>query len=76
MVQHSNDGPLKELKHDAVPGYLMAFIVAFAVMGVYLAVILVSSPGSAKKKYKSAEAKTAVAETAETTETVKEEGTD
>ena len=44
-----NDSPLQELKHDAVPGYLKAFIVAFAVMGIYLAIILISSPGSAKK---------------------------
>jgi mannose/fructose/N-acetylgalactosamine-specific phosphotransferase system component IIC len=37
------------LKHDAVPGYLKAFTIAFAIMGIYLAVILISSPGHAKK---------------------------
>jgi hypothetical protein len=48
MASSSNETPLKELKHDAVPGYLKAFIIAFAVMGLYLAFILISSPGSAK----------------------------
>ena len=55
MTSSPNDSPLQELKHDAVPGYLKAFIVAFAVMGIYLAIILISSPGSAKT-YKKAEA--------------------
>ena len=50
MASHSNsDEPLQELKHDAVPGYLKAFTIAFAIMGIYLAVILISSPGHAKK---------------------------
>lgn len=53
MASFPIDKPLKELKHDAVPGYLKAFIIAFAVMGLYLAVILVSSPGSAKGHDKS-----------------------
>lgn len=49
MAIHSpDDGPLQELKHDAVPGYLKAFAIAFATMGLYLAIILISSPGSAK----------------------------
>ena len=52
-TQASNDGPLRELKHEAVPGYFKAFIIAFALMGLYLAIILVSSPGSAKEHYKS-----------------------
>lgn len=43
-----NDTPLQELKHDAVPGYFAAFVIAFVAMGLYLAFILVSSPGSAK----------------------------
>ena len=51
MASSSNNTPLKELKHDAVPGYLRAFIIAFAAMGLYLAFILVSSPGSAKDKH-------------------------
>ncbi|MGI9239392.1 MAG: hypothetical protein ACR2RV_01245 [Verrucomicrobiales bacterium] len=44
-----DDTPLQELKHEAVPGYLRAFTIAFAVMGVYLAIILISSPGPAEK---------------------------
>ena len=44
----TNDSPLHELKHDAVPGYITAFIIAFAVMGIYLAIILITSPGPAK----------------------------
>lgn len=31
-----------------MPGYRLAFGIAFAVMALYLAVVLVSSPGSAK----------------------------
>ena len=49
MANSPDDKPLQELKHDAVPGYLKAFIIAFAVMGLYLAFILISSPGSAKE---------------------------
>jgi|AntAceMinimDraft_11_1070367.scaffolds.fasta_scaffold00157_35 hypothetical protein len=44
----NSDEPLKELKHDAVPGYLKAFVIAFAVMGLYLVAVLISSPGPAK----------------------------
>ena len=44
---NSNDQPLKELKHEAVPGYRLAFTIAFAVMSLYLLIILVSSPGPA-----------------------------
>jgi hypothetical protein len=53
MASSSTDTPLQELKHDAVPGYLKAFFIAFAAMGLYLAVILISSPGSAKAPDKS-----------------------
>ena len=50
MASHSNSSdPLPELKHDAVPGYLKAFTIAFAIMGIYLAGMLISSPGHAKK---------------------------
>ena len=46
MASHSpSDGPLQELKHDAVPGYPKAFAIAFAVMGIYLVAILFTSPG-------------------------------
>ena len=49
MASHDpKDAPLQELKHDAVPGYLRAFIAAFVIMGVYLAIILITSPGPAK----------------------------
>ena len=48
-----NDSPLQELKHEAVPGYFKAFIIAFAVMGIYLVVILITSPGSARERKKS-----------------------
>lgn len=48
MASSPNDPPLQELKHDAVPGYFSAFIVALVVMGLYLAFILISSPGPAK----------------------------
>lgn len=48
MANHSPSvEPLQELKHDPVPGYLKAFLIAFAVMGLYLAIILISSPGPA-----------------------------
>jgi len=53
MAQLSDNGsPLHELKHEAVPGYFQAFIIAFAAMGLYLAVILITSPGSAKEHKK------------------------
>lgn len=45
MKPHHGDEPLKELKHDAVPGYGKAFLIALAAMGLYLAIILISSPG-------------------------------
>ena len=48
-----HDRPLQELKHEAVPGYFRAFIIAFAVMGLYIAIILITSPGPAKKHGKS-----------------------
>ena len=55
---HDDSSPLKELKHDAVPGYFKAFCIAFAAMGIYLAIILISSPGSAKKDYDKSKGKT------------------
>lgn len=44
-THHNNEEPLQELKHEAVPGYMKAFCIAFAVMALYLAIILISSPG-------------------------------
>ena len=54
MVSSPNNTPLKELKYEAVPGYRAAFLIAFAGMGIYLAAILISSPGSAKEYHKKA----------------------
>ncbi len=49
MASHSpTDEPLKELKHDAVPGYMRAFIIAFAAMTLYLVIVLIVSPGRTK----------------------------
>ena len=62
-TQNPNDPPLRELKHEAVPGYLNAFIVAFAVMGIYLAIILITSPGPAKGHDKSGHDKSGTPET-------------
>lgn len=46
MTTPTPDGqPLHELKHEAVPGYMKAFLIAFTLMSLYLAVILISSPG-------------------------------
>ncbi len=49
--QTNSDEPLHELKHDPVPGYRKAFVIAFAIMALYLAAILISSPGSAKSHH-------------------------
>lgn len=43
--------PLRELKHEPVPGYRRAFLIAIGIMALYLAAILISSPGSAKSHY-------------------------
>ncbi|MEJ6719200.1 MAG: hypothetical protein QNK82_11985 [Akkermansiaceae bacterium] len=52
MASHSpTDEPLLELKHDAVPGYMRVFLIAFAVMTLYLALILIVSPGKAEKHH-------------------------
>lgn len=52
MANHSpSDGPIQELKHDAEPGYPMAFMICFAAMTIYLVFILSSPPGQAKKDY-------------------------
>ncbi|MEP4079165.1 hypothetical protein [Haloferula sp.] len=46
MSSPSSDGQeLHELKHEAVPGYMKVFVIGFALMAIYLAVILASSPG-------------------------------
>ncbi len=38
----------RELKHDAKPGYGRVFAIVFAILGLYLGFILISSPGPAK----------------------------
>lgn len=49
----SDNRPLQQLKHEPVPGYFKAFVIAFAVMGIYLALILITSPGPANEHHKS-----------------------
>jgi len=44
----NSNAPLKELTHEAVSGYPKAFLISIAVMGLYLAILLITSPGSAK----------------------------
>jgi len=44
---HPASDDLQELKHEARPGYGRIFAIAFLVMGLYLALILLSSPGPA-----------------------------
>lgn len=44
---HPGSDDLHELKHEARPGYGRIFAIAFAVMALYLALILISSPGPA-----------------------------
>jgi len=44
----SGSRELHELKHEAKPGYGRIFAIVFAVLGLYLAMILISSPGPAK----------------------------
>lgn len=51
----ASDEPIQELKHDAVPGYPRIFWICFAAMGLYLAIVLLTSPGQVKKKYPKAE---------------------
>ena len=36
--------PLQELKHSPWPGYRTAFIITFAALTVYLAIIILSAP--------------------------------
>ncbi|MBL9153347.1 MAG: hypothetical protein JNK37_12715 [Verrucomicrobiales bacterium] len=47
MANPNDTAPLQQLKHDAVPGYPRAFLICFAVMALYLLLILISSPGPA-----------------------------
>lgn len=47
----ASEQPIQKLKHDAKPGYLMAFTISFSLMSLYLAFILYSSPGQVKYEY-------------------------
>ena len=47
-----SEEPFQTLQHEAEPGYRFAFLVAFGVLGLYLAAILVSSPGPASHSHK------------------------
>ncbi len=48
MTAPTGSSELRELKHEAKPGYGRIFAIVFAVLGLYLALILISSPGPAK----------------------------
>lgn len=48
MKKASSTRESAELRHEAQPGYRRIFAIAIALMGIYLAIILISSPGSAK----------------------------
>lgn len=48
MTPQTDDETIQELKHDTVPGYPKAFLIACGVMIAYLAIILLTSPGPAK----------------------------
>lgn len=58
MTTESNQEPLQELKHSAVGAYPLVFLVVTAALGIYLGVVLYSSPGKIKKadKYKTEKA--------------------
>ncbi len=36
--------PIKELKHEAWPGYRTAFNITFAVFTIYLIIVILSAP--------------------------------
>lgn len=48
-----SDEPLQSLHHAAVPGYRLVFAIAFGVMALYLAAIMISSPGASKQHHNS-----------------------
>ena len=52
--QPTNDIPKREVKHEAAPGYPIVFLAAFLGTAIYLAIILITSPGSAKHHKKPA----------------------
>ena len=46
---HDPNEELQELKHEAWPGYMKAFIVVFGLSVVYLLIIFLASPWGAVK---------------------------
>jgi hypothetical protein len=51
MAAKKSDPVLQELRHEPVPGFARPFLIVAAVAIVYLALILVTSPGKVKKDY-------------------------
>lgn len=58
MATTTGSSELRELKHEAKPGYGRIFALVFAILGLYLAFILISSPGPAKSHGQSKEVTT------------------
>ncbi len=48
MAAPAGSSELRELKHEAKPGYGRIFAIVFVILGLYLAFILISSPGPVK----------------------------
>lgn len=51
MAEREKAPVLQELRHEPVPGFTRPFLIVAAVAIVYLALILVTSPGKVKKDY-------------------------
>lgn len=51
MAEREKAPVLQELRHEPVPGFTRPFFIVAAVAIVYLALILVTSPGKVKKDY-------------------------
>ena len=52
---HTEEQPLQELEHWAVPGYRTCFIIACLIMAGYLAFIMIGSWGPVEKGHHGAE---------------------
>lgn len=55
----TSDQPIMEFKHQAVPGYRLAFTAAFLIMTIYLGAVIYSSPGKVDHGYHGKESKAA-----------------
>lgn len=51
MAEREKEPVLQELRHEPVPGFARPFLIVAAVAIVYLALILVTSPGKVKKDH-------------------------